>query len=83
MSRVYDVPERRMLSTRRDAGGNSIPKSDFETTPVVHSLGQGSLGLVHASITFPGSNGDTVNNVTLVETGSGVFGLVEDDNSWD
>lgn len=72
-----------MLSTRREAAGNSIPISDFETTRVVHSRGQGCLGLVDVPITFRGSNSDTVNNITLVAAGSGVFGLVEDDNGRD
>lgn len=77
---VYDVPERWLTSTARDAAGNSIPGSDIEPTRDVCWQNRGFLGLEGASTMVREAYGNTVDDAALMGADSGVSGLIEDDD---
>lgn len=77
---VYDVPEWRLMSTRHDAAGNSIPASDVEHTRVMSWRDCDSLDFIGAYIMVLDAYGGTIDDAALFADDSGVSGLADDDH---
>lgn len=79
--RVFDVPERRLMSAGCDDAGNLIHGSEYEPMRAVRWQGHGS-GFESASTLVSDTYGDTIDDVVSVVAVSLESALLEEDDDW-